>query len=225
MGNFSLEKAEPYYEQIYQTIKKLIFEGAYKPGERIYEAKIAKEFNVSRSPVREAVRAIEKEGLFVLNNKQQLVVYKPSIEDVKEIYLCRGGLESLAVKLATEQATDQELNELEVILDQTLKAIDGQSDNKEEVILCNTRFHDHILKMSENKRLQKMLTELSALNYFYRVLNSDTVERKHTIYEEHLGIFKAMKERDTSRAMDRMYSHVDHDLEHLIGLLEDTNKN
>jgi DNA-binding GntR family transcriptional regulator len=221
MGNFSLEKAEPYYEQIYQTIKRLIFEGAYKPGERIYEAKIAKEFKVSRSPVREAVRAIEKEGLLVLNEKQQLEVYKPSLEDVKEIYLCRGGLESLAVKLATERATGEELDALEAVLDQTLKAIEASSSKKEEVVICNTRFHDFILKMSENKRLQKMLNELSALNYFYRVLNLDTEERKHTIYEEHLGIFKAIKERDTSKAMERMYSHVDHDLEHLICLLEE----
>lgn len=102
MEHLPLEKAEPYYEQIDQIIKKLIFQGVYKPGEHIYDAKLAKEFNVSRSPVREAVRAIEKEGLFVLNSKQQLVVYKPSLEDVKEIYLCRGGLESLAVKLVTE---------------------------------------------------------------------------------------------------------------------------
>jgi DNA-binding GntR family transcriptional regulator len=143
MGNFSLEKAEPYYEQIYQTIKRLIFEGAYKPGERIYEAKIAKEFKVSRSPVREAVRAIEKEGLLVLNEKQQLEVYKPSLEDVKEIYLCRGGLESLAVKLATERATGEELDALEAVLDQTLKAIEASSSKKEEVVICNTRFRFH----------------------------------------------------------------------------------
>ncbi|HSU79794.1 MAG TPA: GntR family transcriptional regulator [Candidatus Angelobacter sp.] len=219
--NFSLEKAEPYYEQIYQTIKKLIFEGAYKPGERIFEAKIAKEFNVSRSPVREAVRAIEKEGLLVLNDKQQLEVYKPSLQDVKEIYSCRGGLESLAVKLATERATDQNIEELKSILDHTLDAVKKTTINKEEVVICNTRFHDTILMLSGNKRLQKMLKELSALNYIYRVLNIDTVERMYTIYEEHLGIFIAMKERDITKAVKQMYGHITHDLEHLIGVLEE----
>lgn len=218
--NFSLKKAEPYYEQIYQTIKKLIFEGAYKPGERLYEAKIAKEFNVSRSPVREAVRAIEKEGLLVLNDKQQLEVYKPSLEDVKEIYQCRGGLESLAVKLATERATDQELMELEGVLTQTHQVIQIRDENKEEIVKCNTRFHELILEMSGNKRLQRLLNELSALNYFYRVLNLDTEERKQIIYEEHLGIFKAMNERDLPKAMGLMYTHIDHDLAHLITILE-----
>lgn len=216
----SLEKAKPYYEQIYQTIKQLIFQGMYKPGERIYEAKLAKEFNVSRSPVREAVRAIEKEGLLVLNERQQLVVYKPSLADVKDIYLCRGGLESLSVKLLTEMGNPDALKALEEVLEQTKNVLLKPEPSKDEIVTCNTQFHDMILNFSDNKRLQKMLSDLRSLTYFYRILNVESAERRKTIYEEHDAIFQAMKQGDSSLAGERMYRHMEHDLDHLIMLLK-----
>src|SRR4051794_17322207 len=86
MNGFMIEKPVPYYEQFYHSIKAMIFEGKFKPGERIIENKLAKEFNVSKSPIREAIRMLEQEGLIVMDEKSRMIVYQPTLKDVEEIY-------------------------------------------------------------------------------------------------------------------------------------------
>ncbi|WP_241209835.1 GntR family transcriptional regulator [Bacillus atrophaeus] len=109
-----LEKPKPFYEQSYHAIKRMIFEGKLKPGERIVEAKMAKELGVSKSPLREAIRVLEKEGLVVIDTR--VMVYKPTIKDVEEIYFCRMALESFAAGLTTRIASAEELENIENIL-------------------------------------------------------------------------------------------------------------
>lgn len=112
MNDYPIEKRPPYYEQFYHSIKKMIFEGKFKPGERINETQLAREFGVSKSPVREAIRVLEKEGLVLVDEKSKVVVYEPTMRDVEEIYFCRMALESFAVRLATEVASDEQMEQL-----------------------------------------------------------------------------------------------------------------
>lgn len=119
----SLQKPSPYYQQIQESIKAAIFNGIYKPGDRLYEAQIAKQFGISRSPVREAIRVLINEGLLIIDDKSQITVYKPSLEDVLEIYECRIALETAAVALTAERATEDQLHELEKCLEETAEAI------------------------------------------------------------------------------------------------------
>jgi DNA-binding GntR family transcriptional regulator len=69
MDSFSIEKPVRYYDQVYNSIRESIVQGVLKPGDSLFEARIARELNISRSPVREAVRALEKEGLLVIDEK------------------------------------------------------------------------------------------------------------------------------------------------------------
>jgi DNA-binding GntR family transcriptional regulator len=220
----SLEKAKPFYEQIYETIKNLIIQGEYEPGERVYEAKIAKEFNISRSPVREAVRALVKEGLLVLNEKSQLEVYKPSIEDVEQIYQCRSTLESLAVELCTVHATDEQVTEIEEILANAKNAIDNPNKDKMEVISMNALFHDRLVELSGNKWLAKLLQDLKSLTNFYRYRNFEGENRKEAIYKEHYEIFTFVKERNSKKAATAMASHIMNDLDYLKQIFISKNK-
>ncbi|HET7629376.1 MAG TPA: GntR family transcriptional regulator [Bacillales bacterium] len=202
-----------------ETLKAFIFQGSYEPGDRIYEAKIAKEFNVSRSPVREAVRALVKEGLLVVNDKSQLEVYRPTLTDVEDIYQCRAFLESLAVQLTAERAPDHQLEQLEQLLKKTEEMFENPFVDKNEWVSSNEAFHDHIIAFSMNERLQKLLGELRSLTHFYRVINFEGENRKETIFAEHKEIFRYLKQRDGQTASRLMQEHTAHDLSHLKQLL------
>jgi DNA-binding GntR family transcriptional regulator len=221
MNKFAVAKSMPYYDQVYNSIKQMIHQGVFQPGDRIYEAKIARDFNLSRSPVREAVRALEKEGLLVIDDKSRMTVYKPTMKDVEEIYQCRMVLESLAAKLATRLATSRELKEIEKVLAQTKKYLEGKDEpDKEVIISLNSRFHDFILQSSKNNRLQKQLSELRSLTHYYMLMNLKGENRKWIIFDEHQEIFDCVKQGDDEKAGLLMSNHIHNDLQHLKNILE-----
>ncbi|PWW20834.1 GntR family transcriptional regulator [Cytobacillus oceanisediminis] len=223
MSQKPLEKALPFYLQIQQTIKERIWHGEYKPGDRLYEAQLAKQFFISRSPVREAIRTLINEGLLIMDEKSQITVYKPTLKDVKDIYGCRIALESAAVALAAERATGSQIAELERILAGTETAI--KQNDKEEIVKWNTKFHEQIILISENVRLKKLVDELHSLTYYYRLLNIEGNERGQTILKGHKEIFNAIRERDPEKAAQSLMQHTQEDLKNLIKLIEGKGEN
>jgi DNA-binding GntR family transcriptional regulator len=225
MSDFSIEKPIPYYEQFYHSIKKMIFEGKYKPGERIVETQLAKEFNVSKSPIREAIRILEKEGLIVVKGKSKIVVYEPTLRDVKEIYFCRMALESFAVGLTTEIATDAELDELEKTLQKTEQVIQVGQTEANTIISLNESFHTLIIKYTQNLRLQKQVDDIKSLMYLFRIYNFQGENRAETILQQHRVIFSYMKNREAEKASKAMIDHLQVDLDHLMEVIPDTTEN
>lgn len=221
MSDFSVEKPVPYYEQFYHTIKKMIFEGKFKPGERINETQLAKEFNVSKSPIREAIRILEKEGLVIVNEKSRVIVYEPTLKDVEEIYFCRKALESFAVRLTTETATDQEIQEIENTLKETEEAIILQK-SPDTIISLNERFHNLIIQFTKNNRLQKQIDDLKGIVRYFRILNFEGDERSREILNQHLEIFKHVKSRDKESAAREMIKHLELDTKHLLEVINRT---
>jgi len=214
MESFKLKKAQPFYEQLYHRLKQMIIEGELAPGYRINEVKIAQDFHVSRSPVREAVRALEKEGLLVMNEKSQLTVYKPSLKDIEELYQCRMSLESLSVELAVANAKAHDIEALENLLNQTKAAIDDGADRR-MIIEFNSQFHDLILAISQNCHLQKLVGNIRALTQFYRVMNLEGDGRREMIFKEHQLIFDQFKKGNPEEAKNVMKAHILHDMNHL----------
>ena len=118
-----VKKSNPLYEQIYENIKESIINGDFKSGERIVDGWIAEKLGVSRSPVREAFRKLEQDGLLV-NQDGTTLVYKPNVDDLIDLFEVRAGLEGMAIFLATKKITNEELQELEESLVLVKKAID-----------------------------------------------------------------------------------------------------
>lgn len=210
----SLERKNPYYVQFYQMIKQMIFEGKIKPGERINETQFAKEYNVSKSPIREAIRILEKEGLLVVD-RSKVIVYKPTLKDVEDIYYCRMALESFAVKRTTSIASDQELQQIEAILDETEAAINANEDAN-TIIALNEQFHHFILTYSQNPRLLKQVNDLKGLINYYRILNFKGDQRAEEILKQHRQVFRYIKDRNESKAAEEMIQHLEMDVEHLL---------
>ena len=212
--SFKIEKPLSYYEQVYNSIKQMIFKGIFKPGDLIVESKLAEKFNVSRSPVREAVRSLEMEGLLTIDEKSRITVYQPTTKDVEEIYVCREQLESLAAKLCCENAAEDELAVIEITLSEVNSYIENFDEKYVDTIISlNTRFHDLISEYSKNERLQKQISGLRSLTNFYRGTYIQKRERYQQIVEEHNNIFKLIKEKRCEEVYNEMKNHIKNDLE------------
>lgn len=219
MKDFIIEKPVPYYEQFYHSIKRMIFEGKFKPGDRIIENQLAKEFNVSKSPIREAIRMLEHEGLIVTDEKSRMIVYQPTLKDVEEIYFCRKALESFAVRLMIEKATDEELKKIDELLHKTKIAVEN-SEEDNTIISMNEAFHNLIIDYTKNDRLKKQLKDLKSLMYFFRIMNFHGEERSVDIFTQHSAIFVHIKNRDQEKAAAAMLEHLQMDIDHLIEVLD-----
>lgn len=192
----------------------MIFSGDLKPGERIYEAEVARQFQVSRSPVREAVRSLEREGLLIVDEKSRISVYNPTLQDVEDLYACRQALESLAARLTARLASDEDLTKIEQMLSQHKNAL-KENRPKSELMELNVKFHDQLWQASRNRRLQKQIDDIRSITYFYRTMSVNDSERYWTIYNEHQAIFNEIKERRYEEASRLMFAHIGHDLDYI----------
>ncbi|MED2942573.1 GntR family transcriptional regulator [Bacillus swezeyi] len=217
---FSIQRALSYHDQVHHYLKDMIIKGEYQPGERIYEAKIARELQVSRSPVREAIRTLEQEGLLLIDDKSRITVYEPTIKDLEDIYQCRQALESLAVALATRLAANETLELIAETLREANHQFEIQSGGSANALLhLNTKFHDLIIEASENIRLQKQLLDLRSLTFFYRSKNLEKRERSFDIISQHEEIFRHIQERNETKAAESMKRHIEADLDYLKTVL------
>ncbi|KAA0966852.1 GntR family transcriptional regulator [Sporosarcina sp. ANT_H38] len=196
--------------QVYEHLKEDIILGRINPGERLIEEKIAEELQVSRSPIREAVRMLEKDGLLSVNKSGGVTVVKPSIEDFRYLYECRVEIESLAAYYAAERRSAEQLEEIRLHI---LKMEKVTSDNYlKNVYDVNVSFHESIVRASGNPFLISMTSQLRGVNSLYRkaILEFDP-KRVVDASAEHLQIFQAIVDQDNKRARKLMKQHIEED--------------
>lgn len=213
-----VQKINPLYEQIYNNIKEAILNGELEAGTRMVDSWFAEKLGVSRSPVREAFRKLEQDGLLV-NQEGTTLVYNPNVNDVIELFEVRAGLEGMAVFLATSVITDEEIEELSYSIKQVKKALMAQEVQK--IIQLNTFFHESIVKVSKNKRLLDIMHNISNLTRLYRNNFFKNNYVNDQFLEEHTEILEAIKARNPALASEKMRQHILHDLEMLIENLGD----
>ncbi|GIN13554.1 putative HTH-type transcriptional regulator YdhC [Shouchella clausii] len=214
MTNTKLEKPIPYFLQFYNHLKNMIYRGELAPGEKINETQLAKRLGVSRSPIREAMRLLEKDGLLQPDEKTGSVVCQLTATDAEQLYKIRIALESLAVEMCIEHASDADLDHIGEELALAEKAI-AENKPQEAIIDCNQTFHQLLAKYSYNPYLKKQLESLDVLIYYCRVINMKGENRASVIEAEHRRIYEALRERQREKAIELIVKHLTHDLEHL----------
>ena len=196
----------------YAELRGAIVEGRYAPSQRLVEQRIAEELGLSRTPVREALRMLEAEGLVVSARNRGAMVRPMSSTEVVDLYGLRIRLESYAVEVATERATEAELGELveaadafgEVRRTTDVDAVEGVRLLHE----ANRRFHDGILVAARHHRLETMLArtvDTPLVFQAFRTFGPAEIERSDTFH--HL-IVEAMCRRDPNRATALMAEHI-----------------
>lgn len=193
--------------KIYNQLKNAILNGVYKPGESLIEMKVAKELGVSRTPVREAIRQLELEGLVSSKPNKGVVIEGVTEEDVEDIYTIRKMIEGLAARWAAEKMSEEQLKELKDTLD--LMEFYTEKGEFDKVSELDTKFHDIIFKASNSRPLESILTNFHHFIQRARLFSIKTGCRVNHALEEHKEIYKALEARDTVAAEKAVIKHVD----------------
>jgi DNA-binding GntR family transcriptional regulator len=196
----------------YEQVRAAIVENRYPPGHRLVEQRIAAELGLSRTPVREALRVLQAEGLVVSERNRGAVVRPLSPTEVDDLYGLRIRLESYAAELATERSTETELGALAAAADafgDAVRAADvGSVAGVRRIHEANRVVHDTILAAARHRRLTAMLArtvDIPLVFQAFRSFGPAELERSDTFH--HL-IVEAMCRRDGARAAALMAEHI-----------------
>lgn len=195
----------------YEKILDYIITGKYKPGSVLKEEELASILKISRTPIREALAKLEKEGIIVKNGKSYSVI-PLSQSDIVQLYEIRIPLEAEAAKLAANRATDEEINKI-------IKILDDIKNTKENdpLILANLNgdLHRAIAEASHNKYLVDILDNIRIKLKIVRVTLFTSFQRKDEELKEHEDIVIAIIDRDQDRAYNMMKRHEENVLNYV----------
>lgn len=209
--------------KVFNQLQNDILNGKYQPGENLIETRLCEEMGVSRTPVREAIRQLELEGLVEAIPNKGAVVHGISSKDIEDIYTIRMMIEGLAARWATEKITREELRELEEAVE--LEEFYTQKNDTCHLLKFDSRFHDVIFKASKSKPLMHTLSTFH--NYVQRARNSSlsSPARAKKVLDEHRAILRAIIEGDGEKAERLTTEHVKNAALNLIKQKEDTGGN
>lgn len=208
----SIEKKLPYHIQAYNLIKNDILNHRLLGGDKINESTLSRVFKISRSPVREALRMLERDKLLV-NSPYGLIVNPLPTADIRELYVSRMMIESFAAKLAAETITQEHLAYLSTCIGLAEEA--QAQGNVRSVLNHNTNFHELIVSLCGNSFIQNFhdinrnLIILSRSNELFHRSDAD-------YSSEHRQILEALRSHDGSLAESRMRVHIQNDLDYYL---------
>jgi DNA-binding GntR family transcriptional regulator len=206
--NTNFNQNKPIREVVYESLRKTIISGIIPVGERIVEKEFAERLNISRTPVREALRMLEMEELVEYIPRVGVVVKKISIEDVIEIYKIRQHLEVLASVTAMENITEDEIKDIEELLNLTEQK--NKEGDVEEVIRLFGVFNSKIYEASRMKRLTSMISKLHEYLKRFRDISIAENERREKALREHREILNAIIKKDKESIERIIKEHLDY---------------
>ena len=207
MLNFDIQNHKPLREMVYEELKMQILKGSIIPGTRMMEVELAEEMGVSRTPIREAIRKLEKEGLVTIEPRRGAYASMISTEDMVEILEVRQDLEGLAAYFAADRMTDEQMEELREVSNSYNEAV--KSGKMEDMIKYDTRFHHIIVESCRNKILVQMIEQLQELVLRFRYIYYDNFRRAENMPDEHEAIVAAISEGNADKARAAADIHID----------------
>jgi DNA-binding GntR family transcriptional regulator len=213
-----LDNYKPLRELVFESLREAIISGRLKPGERMMEIQMAEEMGVSRTPVREAIRKLELEGLVVMIPRKGAYVAGLSLKDIVEVFEIRGALEGLAAELAAERITDDELENLERYLVRITEDIEKGDLGK--VVETDTDFHTQLYKASRNDWLLQIINNLREQIQRFRTTSLSYPGRMKEAVEEHRQIVEAISSRNGKLARKLAYEHIEKAENSLMSMIQ-----
>lgn len=196
----------PLRDVVFRTLRRGILCGDLKPGERLMEIKLANRLGVSRTPIREAIRMLEQEGLAVNIPRRGAQVASITEEDLRDVLEVREGLEELAVRFACARITEPELAELyqaSRIFEQRTKA-----DDLTALAEADEAFHELIYQATGNKRLVQLINNLREQMFRYRIEYLKDEENRNSLISEHDALWKSLRDREEKSATACIRKHI-----------------
>ena len=197
----------PLRDVVFNTLREAILKGEIKPGERLMELQLAAKLGVSRTPIREAIRMLEQEGLAVTVPRRGAEVAKMTEKDMQDVLQVREALDELAAGIACELITEEELHQLE----QAAKDFEAATNTRDVKRIADTDmvFHDIIYHATRNPKLVNILNNLREQMYRYRVEYLKDERNYPMLLKEHSEILQGFIERNKELVTDSMCRHVE----------------
>ncbi len=208
------EQYLPLRESVFNTLRKAILTGELKPGERLMEIHLANKLGVSRTPIREAIRKLELEGLVKIIPRSGAQVAQISEQDLKDVLEIRRSLDILCAGLASERITQEEKERLQ----RCCKNFEQMTQTGDQVGVASADvdFHDVISEAAKNKRLLQILNSLADQMYRYRFEYIKDDLRYQQLVKEHYEICDAIIKGDAQAAGAAAKVHIDNQEESIL---------
>ena len=221
--NFQVNMNEylPLRDVVFNTLRQAILRGELKPGERLMEIQLANKLGVSRTPVREAISKLELEGLVLMVPRKGAEVAEITEKSLKDVLEVRKALEELAVQLACEKITKEDIQELEKAGEDFKKVL--KSRDITEIAEADVRFHDVIYMATDNQKLISLLNNFREQMYRYRVEYLKKEEVHTQLIAEHDAIVESVAKRDKERATSIVCQHIDNQVNTVVNVIRKKN--
>jgi DNA-binding GntR family transcriptional regulator len=201
------------YEEVAELLRQRIFKRELEPGSWIDELKIAEEFGISRTPLREALKVLAAEGLVTMKVRRGAYVTEVSTQDLSDVYHLLSLLESDAAGVVAEKATPQEIRELEQLHKDLETAAKPGTDNTDQFFAVNEHFHMRLLEIANNRWRDQMVMDLRKVMKLNRHNSLLKTGRIAESLQEHRAIMAALVARDGALTRQRMQEHFANGLE------------
>ncbi|MGN0317832.1 MAG: GntR family transcriptional regulator [Lachnospira sp.] len=196
----------PLRDVVFNTLRQAILRGEMEPGERLMEIQLAQKLGVSRTPIREAIRKLELEGLVVMIPRKGAEVAHITEKDMKDVLEVRCALEELAATLAVKNVTSERISELKAANKVFETAI--VSKDVVNIVDADVSFHDIIYAMTNNQRLVQIINNLREQMYRYRLEYVKDARTHSILISEHNDIIKRLDERNVEDVKAVVRQHI-----------------
>lgn len=197
----------PLRDVVFNTLRQAILTGELKPGERLMEIHLANRLGVSRTPIREAIRKLELEGLVTMIPRRGAEVAQITEKSMNDVLEVRRALDTLCVELACDRITDEDLENLRKACSGFEQAVKTKDIRK--IAQADVALHDIIVQATGNQRLMQLMNNLSEQMYRYRFEYIKDFTQHERLIEEHRAIYESIRNKDKETASKASGEHID----------------
>lgn len=218
-ANFEVHMDEylPLRDVVFKTLRQAILRGELKPGERLMEIQLANKLGVSRTPIREAMRKLENEGLVIMFPRRGAEVAEITEKSLRDVLEVRRALEELCVQLACDKITEEGMQQLTEAAKEFEKVLN--SEDITVVAAKDVAFHDIIYAATDNPRLISLLNNLREQMYRFRAEYLKRKEFHPQLLKEHEEIIEAIRKHQKNEGAKIMCQHIDNQVEAVIDII------
>ena len=215
----TMDEFLPLRDVVFNTLRQAILTGELKPGERLMEIHLANKLGVSRTPIREAIRKLELEGLVTMIPRRGAEVAQITEKSMNDVLEVRRAMDALCVELACDRITPEELQDLKKACDTFEAAV--KTDDIKQIAQADVAFHDIIYAATDNRRLIQLLNNLREQMYRYRIEYLKKKECYPQLLEEHQTIIDSIESRDKDRATQITGQHIKNQAEAVVDTIRE----
>lgn len=212
----------PLRDVVFNTLREAILRGDLVPGERLMELQLAAKLGVSRTPIREAIRMLEQEGLAITIPRKGAIVAGMTEKDMQDVLEIREALEELSVQVACDKITDEEIAKLQKNMKNFEHSL--KSGDLKKMAQADVEFHDVIYQATDNPKLISMLNNLREQMYRYRVEYLKNPQNHEQLLKEHEAIYKGIVEKDKDAVTDMIRKHISNQVDVVKHIIREQEK-